>query len=137
MTVLGNRLYPKGKDKFGTAQINWPADTVVAVLVDLADYTPDFTNHEFLSDIPAVARVSVSPPLTGKTVTAGVFNCDNFAFQAVSGDVSEAIVFVKKTADDATSALILYYDDADILPVTPNGGNIAVTIDPDDKLFAI
>jgi hypothetical protein len=35
----------------------------------------------------------------------------------------------KNTGSDATSRLLLFFDTATGLPVTPNGGNIAVTWD--------
>jgi hypothetical protein len=49
-------------------------------------------------------------------------------FTAVTGDVSEAVILYKDTGVAATSPLIAYIDTATGLPVTPNGGDITVTV---------
>lgn len=130
---MANRMYDKGREAFATAQINWPGDAIRAVLVDLADYTPDFAADTFLSAIPAGARVATSPPFTGKTAAAGVLDADDLtaakAFQSVGGDIAEALVIFKDTGDPATSRLLLYVDTATGLPVTPDGNNVTVTWD--------
>jgi hypothetical protein len=120
-------LYDKGRQKFLEGAIAWLADDIKAVLVDAADYTIDLAAHEFLSDIPIVARVSTTDNLAGKTSTGGVADADDTVFPLASGDPCEAIVLYRDTGTAATSPLIAYIDDADGLPVTPNGQDIPVT----------
>lgn len=130
MTLLGNQMYGLAKQAFGSGLISWPDDTIKGVLIDLAAYTPNFSTHEFLSDIPSAAQVAISAALTGKTITLGVARADPIEFGLVTGPTCEAIVFIKWTGLSTTSRVITYHDDADILPVTPSGGNVTVNVDP-------
>lgn len=126
-------LYDKGREAFLNGQIAWGVGTggavIKAVLVDAADYTLSLSTHEFLSDIPLAGRVATSPALTGKTVTAGVADADDYVFANVSGDMSEALVYFVDTGTATTSRLIMYTDEATGLPVQPNTGNINVVLD--------
>lgn len=126
---MANAFYDKGRQKFAEAGINWPSDTIKYVLVDVADYTVNLATHEFLSDVPAAARVATTTLGATKTTTAGVLDGADLLFTAVSGDPSEALVGYKDTGSAATSPLIMYIDSATGLPVTPNGGDITVTWD--------
>jgi hypothetical protein len=128
---MASTWYPKFKEAILTAASNSNASSgnVKAVLVDSADYSYSAT-HEFLSDVPSGARVATSGNLANKTFTNGVFDADDFSFSTVTGDPSEAIVFYIDTGSAATSRLMVYVDTASSgLPVTPNGGNINVTLD--------
>lgn len=121
-------FYDKGLEKFLRGEIAFQTDNIKAVLIDVADYTVNYGTHEFLSDIPSAARVAISPNLSSKTTTAGTASAANYAFTAVTGDPSEAIVYFKDTGTAATSPLISYHDSAvSGLPVTPNGGDINIT----------
>ena len=99
-------IYDKAREKFMTAGINMLTDTIKAVLIDVQDYTVNFATHEFLSDIPAAARVATSAALGGKTATAGIFNATSTTWSAVTGDQSEAVVFIKDTGNANTSPVI-------------------------------
>ncbi len=130
---MANALYPKFKAaqmKNSTSDLSSGAVNVKAVLVDLADYTYSAA-HEFLSDVAAGARVATSGNLANKTVASadGTFDFDDFTFSAVSGDQSEAIIFYIDSGSAATSRLIGFFDTGITgIPVTPNGGDIAITI---------
>lgn len=124
---MANALYDKARESFLKGEISWSGDNVKVVLVDLADYTPDLANHQYLSDIPAGARVATSGNLSGKTTAAGVADADNVTLASVTGDPSEALVIYQDTGNAATSRLIAYLDTVTGLPITPNGGNITVT----------
>lgn len=136
---MASNLYDKAREKFMSAGLNLPTDTIKAVLIDVADYTANFATNEFLSDIPAAARVAISPALTGKTITLGVFNAATTTWSAVTGDQSEAVVFFKDTGNANTSPLIAYVDSASSgLPVTPNGGDITLNFDTGvNKIFKL
>ena len=64
-----------------------------------------------------------------KTFTAGVLDGADVTFSAVSGNSVEAIVlFVKNAGANSTWRLVEYVDTSVTgLPVTPNGGDIALT----------
>jgi hypothetical protein len=135
---MANRLYDKGRENFLKGDISWNADDIRVVLVDLNDYTPDFVNDEFLSDVPALARVAISSSLTGKTTVAGVADANDVTFPLVTGDESEAIIIYQHTGVDATSRLIAYIDTVTGLPVIPNGGDIIVQWDNGaNKIFKL
>lgn len=135
---MANRLYDKAREAFLNGDLSWLGDNQKAILVDLDDYTPDFSTDEFLSDIPLASRVATSPNLSGKDATAGVADCDDITWTAVTGDQSEAIIIFQDTGLEASSRLICYMDTAVGLPVTPNGGDITVQIDNGtNKLFKL
>lgn len=135
---MANALYDLGRESFLKGEISWSADNIKTVLVDTATYTVDFANHQFLSDIPAGERVATSANLTTKTTTAGVADADDVLYTAVEGDQSEALVVYQDTGVVGTSRLIAYIDTAGGLPVTPNGGDIAITWDTGaNKIFKL
>jgi len=135
---MANALYDKGRESFLRAEISWNTDDIKVVLVDLADYTQDLANDQFLDDIPVAARVATSPNLSSKTTTDGVADSADVTFSLVTGDQSEAIVIYQDTGNESTSRLIAFIDTATGLPVTPNGGDITVQFDNGaNKIFKL
>jgi hypothetical protein len=126
-----NAVYPLYKQALldADANVDLIAGDVKAILVDTADYT--FSNaHDFLNDVPVAARVATSGNLASKTVTNGTFDCANFTWTAVTGDISEAVIFFIDTGVETTSRLVVYLDTGITgLPVTPNGGDINFNVD--------
>jgi hypothetical protein len=128
---MANAIYPKYKQALlsGGANTDMSGGNVKAALVDLADYTYSAA-HEFLSDLPAAARVAVSANLTGKSVTNGTFDSNNVTWSSVTGDESEAVILYIDTGVEGTSRLVAFLDTGQTgLPVTPNGGDINYTVD--------
>jgi hypothetical protein len=123
---MANGLYSKYKEHALKGDISWLTDDIKFVLVDAADYAVNLTAHEFLSDVPSVARVAISGNLAGKSATNGAADANDLTLTAVSGDISEALVGYKDTGTASTSPLICYIDTATGLAVTPNGGDISV-----------
>ncbi|MGH3986592.1 MAG: hypothetical protein ACRDTZ_04655 [Pseudonocardiaceae bacterium] len=133
-----NALYDTGRAAFLGADVDWLADNIKCVLVDIADYTADLSTDDFLDDVPSGARVATSANLVDKTAAAGVADAANVTFTTVTGDPCEALVIYKDTGTASTSQLIAYIDTATGLPVTPNGGNIDVTWnDGANKIFKL
>jgi hypothetical protein len=125
---MGNALYPKFNEQALQGGVNLASGNIKAVLVDLADYTYDAA-HEFLSDVPAAARVATSGNLASKTFSNGVFDSADPSFAAATGDVSEALILFIDTGTPGTSRLIAFYDTGvSGLPITPNSGNIPITV---------
>jgi hypothetical protein len=124
---MASALYTPFKKLLLDGDIDLLTDNIKVVLVDAADYTFSAA-HDFLDDVAAGARVATSGNLASKTTTSGSFDSDNVTFTAVTGDVSEAVFLYKDTGVAATSPLIAYIDTATGLPVTPNGGDITVTV---------
>ena len=135
---MANALYDKGREAFLKGDVDWLVDDIKCVLVDVADYTVDLANHDFLDDIAVGARVATSGNLGSKTATAGVADAADVTFTAVTGDQSEALVIYKDTGVAGTSQLIAYIDTATGLPVLPNGGDITVQWDNGaNKIFKL
>lgn len=124
---MANVLYTSYKASLLTTPPNLSSDTIKVVLIDLADYTFSAA-HDFFDDVPGAAVVATAT-LGTKTTTGGVFDSADPTFTAVTGDVSEALIIYKDTGSAATSPLIAFIDTGVTgLPVTPNGGNIGVTV---------
>lgn len=126
---MANAIYPKWKEAViqGSANSSLAGD-VKAILVDTADYTYNAA-HDFLDDVTGAAIVATSANLGTKTYTNGTFDTADFTFTAVTGDVSEALIIYIDTGSAATSRLVCYRDTSVTgLPVTPNGGDITVSV---------
>ena len=133
-----NQLYGKGREGFLGGDIDWDADVIKVVAVDVADYSVDIDGDEFLADIPSAARVATTDALTAKTKALGVAGAANSVFPTVTGDPFEAVVIFQDTGDAATSRLIAYIDTATGLPMTPNGGDINMNFDTGaNKIFKL
>jgi hypothetical protein len=135
---MANALYPKAKEGFLGADIDWAANDIKVVLVDTGAYTYDAA-HDFLADIAAGARIATSGNLAGKSITNGVADADDVSITGVTGASVEALVIYQDTGVEATSRLIAYLDTGVTgLPFTPNGGNVAITWDSGaNKIFAL
>lgn len=135
---MANTLYDKARERFLRGQINWDTDTMKVCLVDKNVYTPNFTTHEYLSDVSGSAIIAAGVTLTGKSSTGGAADANDVTFTAVSGAESEALIIYKDTGDTATSPLLALIDSATGLPITPNGGDIIVVWDNGaNKIFKL
>lgn len=135
---MANSIYTLAKKAFLDGQIDLLSNDIKALLIDSAGYSVNLTTDEFLSDIPAGARIATSANLTGKSTTAGVFDADDTVFSSVTGVQSEAIVIYQDTGVEATSRLILYASSYSGLPITPNGADINMVWDNGaNKIFRI
>jgi hypothetical protein len=132
-------FYANGRKHFAMGDIAWKAaggSTIRAFLLDSADYTVDLAAHEFLSSVPAAARIggtgtayNQGAPLTLIDPADGVLDANDVTMSTVSGDQAEYILIYKQGTADADSILILLVDTATGLPVTPGGGDILITWD--------
>jgi hypothetical protein len=123
---MANALYPKWKEAIAQASANSAlTGTVKVALVDTGTYTYSAA-HEFLSSLTGV--VGTAQTIGSKTYANGVFDGADVTFSAVSGASVEALVIYIDTGVAGTSRLVAYIDTGVTgLPVTPNGGDIAVT----------
>lgn len=135
---MANALYGKGREGFLGGDIDWDANDIRVILIDVVDYTVSIDVDDFLDDVPGAARVATSGAFTTKTKTLGVADADDVTLTAVTGDISEALVIYQHTGTEATARLIAYIDSATNLPVTPNGGNIVIAWDNGaNKIFKL
>jgi hypothetical protein len=128
---MANAIYPKWKETALQGSSNLSTANVKVLLIDTNGGTPYTYSaaHQFLSDVPAGARVASSGNLATKTFTNGTFSSGNPVFTAATGITGEAIALYEDTGTAGTSRLIAFYDTGVTgLPVTPNGGDINVTV---------
>jgi hypothetical protein len=138
---MANRIYPKGLERAMTSGMDLLVDNIKAVFVDTALYT--YSNaDEFLTAIPAGARIATSAALTGKTVATvntddARFDCSDYTVTfAAAQPTVEAIVYYADKGSDATSFLIKYMDTSASLPLTPPpGGGVVNVVVAADGVF--
>ena len=124
---MANALYPKWKEQLlqFTANNNLSAGTVKVALVT-AGYTYSSTD-QFYSSVSA-SVVGTPQTIGSKTFTNGVFDGSDVTFTAVSGSQVTKLVIYIDTGSAATSPLVAFIDTGVTnLPVTPNGGDIAIS----------
>lgn len=124
---MANALFPKWKEAIIQASSNSAlTGTLKAVLVDTGTYTYS-SSHEFLTSLSGTGGTAQT--IGTKTYTNGVLDGADVTFTAVAGTVTyEALVLYLDTGTAGTSRLVAYLDTGVTgLPVTSNGGDIAVS----------
>ncbi len=134
---MANLIYPLAKNAFLKGQIDLvTGSTLKAMLVSTtsgADGTHNYTYssaHEFLSDIPAGARITSGVALSSKAVSAGAFSCGTITWASVAqiaAQTGQTLLIYNDTGTESTSRLVARHDTLTGMPVTPNGADIAVT----------
>lgn len=130
---MANALYNPFKQQLLTnaTVIDMDGDTIKASLIDAADYTFSAAHDEYSGasrDVAAGAIVAESGALGSATVSSsGAFDTADFTWTAVSGDQSEDVILWDDTVTN--DRLVAFYDTSITgMPVTPNGGDINVTV---------
>src|SRR6478736_925244 len=142
---MANALFTPALEGFLAGEIDW--DTAVIKVALVRAYTFNAA-HKFVSDITTASGVlhATSSALTSKTVTGGVADAADVTFTAVTANASNHSLLVFQAsavgggADVAASAqrVIAWFDTGTLLPVVPNGGDIAVAWDNGaNKIFAV
>lgn len=126
---MANALYPLWKEQLlqFTTNNNLSSGTVKVALIDTGNYTYSAAN-QFYSSVSGAAVIGTPQTIGSKTFTNGVFDGADVTFTTVTGASVEALIIYIDTGVAATSPLVAYIDTSVTgLPVTPNGGNIAIT----------
>lgn len=136
---MANLVYDSARAAYLTAGLNWTGDTVKVALVSGYTYS---ASHANLSDITGGGGGTIaatSGALSSKTSTAGVADAADITYTAVpAGTACQNLIIYKDTGTPSTSSLIARIDTATGLPVTPNGGDIAVSWDNGaNKIFKL
>lgn len=130
---MANAIYPTWKGFRGIAaanislNVNDATDGVFVALIDAGVYTYNVA-HDFFNDLSGL--IGTDQRIVNNVVAAatGNFDGDDVLFTAVVGASVEALGFYRHNAGaNTTWKLIAYIDTGQTgLPVTPNGGNIAI-----------
>lgn len=127
---MANALYNTFKEGLLDKLFDLNTDVVKASLVDGADYTFSAAHDEYSGgarDVPLAGIVAESSALGSPTIVSGTFDTADFTWGTVTGDQSEQIILWDDTLTN--DRLIAFYDTGITgMPVTPNGGNINVTV---------
>jgi hypothetical protein len=127
---MANALYNTFKEGLLDKLFDLNSDVIKASLIDSADYTYSAAHDEYSGgsrDVALVAIVAESAALGSPTIVSGLFDTADFTWSAVTGDQSEAVILWDDTL--ANDRLIAFYDTGITgMPVTPNGGDINVTV---------
>src|SRR6266446_1996601 len=132
---MANGLYALFKQNLGAKLVNMTVDDIRPVLSRSALYTVNLSTHQFLSDVPSSARIAMlGAALASPTFSLGVFATSNFVWTAVpSGPSADQVILTDYNGNGAaadTARMLISFMDTGItgMPVTPNGGNINVTV---------
>jgi len=127
---MANALYNTFKEGLLNKLFDIDTDVVKASLIDAADYTFNAAHDEYSGgarDVAAAAIVAESGALGTPTIVNGTFDTADFTWTSVTGDQSEDIILWDDTLTN--DRLVAFYDTGITgMPVTPNGGNINVTV---------
>ncbi|MGH7184699.1 MAG: hypothetical protein ACREIB_00240 [Pseudomonadota bacterium] len=127
---MANALYNTFKEGLLDKLFDLNSDTIKASGVDAADYTYSAAHDEYSGgarDVPLAGIVCESGALGSPTIVSGTFDSADFTWSTVSGDQFEDIILWDDTI--ANDRLIAFYDTGITgMPLTPNGGNINVTV---------
>lgn len=124
---MANQFFAKGKEGLLDGSINLETDSIRVLLLDSADFTPNFSTHDNLDDVAAAARVGTAVALASKTFSLGVFDAADVSYGSTTGDACEYLLLYKHTGTESTSRLLLLIDTATGLP-TPTLSSTSVTI---------
>lgn len=121
---MANALYPIFKQRLLNKELDLDTDVICALLVTSA-YVYSAA-HDDLADVSGAAIIA-SANLSTLTIALGVFDSGDFTWSSVTGGRCDYIILYDNT--HANDALIAFYDTSITgMPVTPNGGNINVTV---------
>ena len=125
---MANALAASIKKQFLDGDRDLLSETVKVSLIDHNDVTPNPATHDYYNDVQS-GEVAVAT-LASKTTTGGSFDAADPTFSAVSGDQAEGVVVWVDTAGaSSTDPLVAIYDTfSSGMPVTPNGGDITLTV---------
>lgn len=125
---MANVITNIGKDYLLQAG-NWVADNIDVFLVDSASFTYSAGVTDYLDTVPGGMRIA-SASLASKTCVAGLLDAANATFTSVSGAQFEYLLVVARLGGAETAdPILMVFDSATGLPLTPNGNNITLTWD--------
>ena len=131
---MADALYDASKvDMLDGTWTDWASGNVGAILYDVGAGGAFSASDTDYTDVSA-GKVGTAVDVGGRAVLSdGSADCNTITFSSVTGSESEAVILYRYTGGTADSptgtTLIAYIDSATNLPVTPNGGDISMTID--------
>lgn len=115
-----------GGGNHGGTLIDLDGDTISVILVDTGTYDPDVAADEDYADLSPDPVVGAFQDLGTITLTNGTFDAADTTFTSVTGNSVEELCIYKRTGTPANDVLLVSFDTATGLPVTPNSGDIVI-----------
>jgi len=113
-----------GGGNHGAALIDLDGDTIKVGMVDTGTWAVDETVHEDMAE--SSGMVGTAQTLGSVDLTNGTFDAADATFTSVSGNSVEELIIYKDTGTPANDVLLVSFDTATGLPVTPNSGDIVI-----------
>ena len=135
---MANAVYSKARESFLSQNpaLDFDTDTIKVMLVKVAQAFNDA--HQFVSDLTSGNIVARSGALASKTVTGGVADAADITFTTPAAGSSCNLIVYKDTGSDATNPLIAFIDTGTGIPITTDGGDVAVQWDNGaNKIFKL
>lgn len=129
---MANGLYKSYKDQLWDGAFDLLATALDVSLIDAGTVDPDVQTHDFYDDL-VTAEVATFADLAGKAIvdTTNIiaFDATDVTFTSVTGATVEDFSIFEDDATDATSSLLVNFDTATGLPLTPNGADVTLQFD--------
>lgn len=129
---MANELFKSYRSQLWSGTFDLVNTALDCDLIDHGVTTPLPDTHDFYNDLQT-ASVATFADLVGKAIvdTADViaFDATDVTFTAVSGATVESFIIFEDDTTDATSSLIVFFDTATGLPLTPNGADVTIQFD--------
>ena len=121
--------YTKGRNAFGTGDIDWINDPIIALLICLDYYTPDYDNDTFISDIPSTA-IMATANLLGNNIVDRIATTNNLTFPLLDSSLDAgALILAKDTSDINSSPVLLLIDQGVGFPYSGPGEDCIIQWD--------
>jgi len=125
---MANQWYGKALESFAGGGINWGSDTIKCLLATNG-YTPSINSDQYVTDVSSGNIVARSSALSSKSATLGVLDAADITISSVTGSQCPYLIVYKDSGTDSSSPLLVKIDTGTGLPITPNGGDIAIQWD--------
>ena len=113
-----------GGGNHGGTLIDLDANVIKVAMIDTGTFAIDETVHEDMAEVSGT--VGTAQTLGTITLTNGTFDAADATFTAVSGSSVEELLIYKEIGPTTSDVLLVSFDTATGLPVTPNGGDIVI-----------
>lgn len=83
---MANAIYTKAKQALLEGDLDFTGQTLRVLFINKSLYTPNFSNNQFVSDIPSSAIVFRTANVTGVTAQNGVLDAVDLLEESYSGE---------------------------------------------------
>lgn len=125
---MANTVYLKAKQALLEGDLDFTGQTLRILFIDKSLYTPNFSNDQFVSDIPSVAIVFRTANVSGVTAENGTLDATDILEDSYNGSGFSAIVLYQVGLSDANSRLIFFIDESEGLPFSGTGESLLLTL---------